>query len=114
LGNVLLLDLFVTRSLVDSLANPTDDASRVCQFFSYNDCITANRNGLILDGEVLIGYGDAIAWLNNDLPECAGGWRLSGCEKRCLKRSAACSRLQEFIRRVNSEQNIGQPRFQPS
>jgi hypothetical protein len=62
----------------------------------YSDCITANQSGLILDREVLmrtvtamgrngslydLGYGDAIAFFkHNDLPECASGRRLSGCE----------------------------------
>jgi hypothetical protein len=48
---------------MDSFANPTDDAVRVCQSFPYGDFLTAIRNGFIGDGEVLIRYGDAIAWL---------------------------------------------------
>jgi hypothetical protein len=79
LGNVLFLDLFLMRARADSFANPTDDASRVCQLFSYDDCATANRNGLNLDGEPIFDAAMQLLDSNNDPPECAGGWRLSGC-----------------------------------
>ncbi|MFL9964072.1 hypothetical protein PQR02_24005 [Paraburkholderia sediminicola] len=52
-GTFSFLDLVLMRALADPFANPTDDASRVCQFFSYDDCVTANRNGFNLDGETI-------------------------------------------------------------
>ncbi|SIT36103.1 hypothetical protein BN2475_70085 [Paraburkholderia ribeironis] len=55
--------MFVTLSLMNSFANPTDDALRVCRCFPYDDFLTAIRNGFIEDGEVLIRCSDAIAWL---------------------------------------------------
>jgi hypothetical protein len=48
-------------------------ASFFC-FFSYNDCITANRNGLIPDDEALMLYGDASGLAKTLIcAECAYG-----------------------------------------
>jgi hypothetical protein len=64
------------RALANCLANSADDASRVCQSLSENDCATAKQNGLHWDIELT--FDAAMQWLdsNHDSPECAGEWRL--------------------------------------
>jgi hypothetical protein len=47
----------------------------------YKHCITENPNGLILDGEILIRYGDAIAFNKTTIRLNApwgGGFRAAG------------------------------------
>jgi hypothetical protein len=114
LGSILLLDLFITRSFVDSCANPTHDASRGCQFFLITT-VAANRNGLIPDDEALILYSDAKCVAKTVIcAECASGCGFQAAGRRRLKRQAASSRLQEFILRVNSPKTFELTYVKPS
>src|SRR6185437_4897122 len=75
-GNTLILDLAAMRALANCFVNSADDASRVCQSLSENDCATAKQNGLHWDIELTFDAAMQLLDSNNDSPECAVEWRL--------------------------------------